>query len=159
MANTAQRGPTDVPSPRPATLGELRASGYRSRSVKEELRQNLIRKLEANDLLFEGILGFEETVLPQIENAILSGQDVIFLGERGQAKTRLARSLPALLDESLPIISGCEINDDPLRPICWRCKALLNECGEATPIEWLARDSRYGEKLATPDITIADLIG
>src|SRR5919198_2670534 len=144
---------------RPRTIGELRESGYKVLSVKEEMRKNLIQKIRDGEELFPGVIGYEETVLPQIENAILSGQDVIFLGERGQAKTRLARSLPALLDESLPIISGCEINDDPLRPICWRCKALLNECGEATPIEWLARDSRYGEKLATPDITIADLIG
>src|SRR5919201_3682916 len=119
MANMAQPGPTEVPADRPTTLGELRASGYRLRSVKEELRHNLIRKLEAGEPLFEGILGFDETVLPQIENAILSGQDVIFLGERGQAKTRLARSLPALLDEWLPIVAACEINDDPMRPICW----------------------------------------
>jgi magnesium chelatase subunit I len=159
MANMAQRGPTEASADRPTTLGELRASGYRSRSVKEELRHNLIRKLESSVPLFEGILGFDETVLPQIENAILSGQDVIFLGERGQAKTRLARSLPALLDEWLPAVAGCEINDDPYRPICWRCKATVSECGESTPIEWLPRERRYGEKLATPDITIADLIG
>jgi magnesium chelatase subunit I len=159
MANMAQRGPAEAPADRPTTLGELRASGYHSRSVKEELRHNLIRKLQASETLFEGILGFEETVLPQIENAILSGQDVIFLGERGQAKTRLARSLPALLDEWLPALASCEINDDPLHPICWRCRAVLAECGDNAPIEWLPRDRRYGEKLATPDITIADLIG
>jgi magnesium chelatase subunit I len=159
MANMAQHGPSDAPAGRATTLGELKASGYRSRSVKEELRHNLIRKLEARESKFEGIVGFDETVVPQVENAILSGQDIIFLGERGQAKTRLARTLPSLLDEWLPIVAGCEINDDPLKPICWKCRALIAECNEATPIEWLPRDRRYGEKLATPDITIADLIG
>src|SRR5580765_2584330 len=141
------------------TLGELRASGYRSRSVKEELRHNLIRKLESNEPLFEGIVGFEETVVPQVENALLSGQDIIFLGERGQAKTRLARTLPMLLDEWLPVVAGCEISDDPLDPICWRCTGLIAERGDDTPVTWMPRDRRYGEKLATPDITIADLIG
>jgi magnesium chelatase subunit I len=159
MANTAQHGPFDSPAARATTLGELKAAGYRTRSVKEELRHNLIRKLEAHEPKFEGIVGFEETVVPQVENAILSGQDIIFLGERGQAKTRLARTLPELLDTWLPFVAGCEINDDPLRPICWKCRALLAECGDATPIDWMARDRRYGEKLATPDITIADLIG
>ncbi len=159
MANTAQHGPFDVPAARATTLGELKAAGYRTRSVKEELRHNLIGKLEANQPKFQGIVGFEETVVPQVENAILSGQDVIFLGERGQAKTRLARTLPSLLDEWLPFVAGCEINDDPLKPICWKCRALVAECSDATPIEWLSRDRRYGEKLATPDITIADLIG
>jgi magnesium chelatase subunit I len=159
MANPAQHGPSDSPAGLATTLGELRASGYKSRSVKEELRQNLIRKLEANDPMFEGIVGFEETVVPQVENAVLSGQDIIFLGERGQAKTRLARTLPMLLDEFLPVVAGCEINDDPLKPICWNCRALLAERGDDTPISWLPRDRRYGEKLATPDITIADLIG
>ena len=159
MANSAQNGPYDTPAARATTLGELKASGYRSRSVKEELRHNLIHKLEADEPKFEGIVGFEETVVPQVENAILSGQDIIFLGERGQAKTRLARTLPTLLDEWLPIVAGCEINDDPFEPICWKCRALLAECGDAAPIDWLPRDRRYGEKLATPDITIADLIG
>src|SRR5689334_163766 len=161
MANMAQPGPTDAPVSRPVlkTLGELKASGYRSRSVKEELRHNLIRKLETDEPKFEGIVGFEESVVPQVENAILSGQDIIFLGERGQAKTRLARTLPSLLDEWLPIVDGCEINDDPLDPICYKCRTIIAESGDATPIDWLPRDSRYGEKLATPDITIADLIG
>src|SRR5262252_4011620 len=159
MANTAQNSPNDAPGARATTLGELKASGYRSRSVKEELRQNLIRKLETDEPLFEGIVGFEETVVPMVENAILSGQDIIFLGERGQAKTRLARTLPSLLDAWLPFVDGCEINDDPLDPICYKCRTLLAECGDDTPIDWLARDRRYGEKLATPDITIADLIG
>src|SRR5919202_6463817 len=159
MANSPQRGPSDAPANLATTLGELKAAGYRSRSVKEELRQNLIRKLEQDRPLFEGIVGFEETVVPQVENALLSGQDIIFLGERGQAKTRLARTLPSLLDEWLPVVAGCEINDDPLKPICWKCRALIAECGDAPPVDWLARDRRYGEKLATPDITIADLIG
>src|SRR6266567_1194321 len=159
MANLAQHGPSDASGNRATTLGELRASGYRSRSVKEELRQNLIRKLEADEPKFEGIVGFDETVVPMVENALLSGQDIIFLGERGQAKTRLARTLPSLLDEWLPIVAGCEINDDPFKPICWKCRATLAECGDQTPIDWLPRDRRYGEKLATPDITIADLIG
>jgi magnesium chelatase subunit I len=159
MANTAQHGPPDAPVDRATTLGELRASGYRSRSVKEELRQNLIRRLEADEPKFEGIVGFEDTVVPQVENALLSGQDIIFLGERGQAKTRLARTLPQLLDEYLPIVAGCEINDDPLRPICWKCRSVVSESGDDTPIDWLPRERRYGEKLATPDITIADLIG
>src|SRR6059058_2361204 len=159
MANMAQNSPTDAPGTRATTLGELRASGYRSRSVKEELRQNLIRKLETDEPLFEGIVGFDETVVPQVENALLSGQDIIFLGERGQAKTRLARTLPSLLDEYLPVVAGCEINDDPFQPICWKCRSVLAETGDETPIEWLHRERRYGEKLATPDITIADLIG
>jgi magnesium chelatase subunit I len=159
MANSAQRGPSDAPTNLAKTLGELCAAGYRSRSVKEELRNNLIRKLESAEPLFDGIVGFEETVVPMVENALLSGQDIIFLGERGQAKTRLARTLPSLLDEWMPMVAGCEIQDDPLRPICWRCTALLAEQGDDAPIEWLPRERRYGEKLATPDITIADLIG
>ena len=159
MANPAQYGPAESPAGLATTLGELLASGYKSRSVKEELRQNLIRKLETDEPKFEGIVGFEETVVPQLENALLSGQDIIFLGERGQAKTRLARTLPTLLDEWLPMVAGCEINDDPLKPICWNCRTLLAERGDLTEISWLPRDRRYGEKLATPDITIADLIG
>src|SRR2546428_3095696 len=121
MANLAQHGPADAPLDRATTLGELRASGYRSRSVKEELRQNLIRRLEAGEPKFEGIVGFEDSVVPQVENALLSGQDIIFLGERGQAKTRLARTLPSLLDEYLPIVAGCESNGEPYPPICWKC--------------------------------------
>jgi magnesium chelatase subunit I len=144
---------------KPGTVGELRQSGYRPRSVKEELRQNLIRKLEQEEQLFAGIVGFEETVIPQIENAVLSGQDVVFLGERGQAKTRLARSLVSLLDDEVPMMAGCEINDEPLAPICLACRETVEQLGDRAPIDWLPRDRRYGEKLATPDITIADLIG
>ncbi len=146
-------------STQPRTIGDLRASGYRSRTVKEEMRSNLIARIRAGDELFPGVIGYEETVIPQIENAILSGQDIVFLGERGQAKTRIARSLINLLDAELPVVAGCEINDDPLNPICKACQLRVAEEGDATPVAWLPRDRRYGEKLATPDITIADLIG
>ena len=144
---------------RPSTLGELRSSGYKVRTVKQEMRTNLIEKMRKGDELFPGIIGYEETVIPQLQNAILSGQDIIFLGERGQAKSRLIRSLTGLLDESMPIVFGSEINDDPFNPISKYAKDLVAEKGDATPIEWVGRDRRYGEKLATPDITIADLIG
>src|SRR5689334_18187693 len=146
-------------SNKPATIGQLRESGYRVLPVKEELRQNLMRKMRAGEEIFPGIVGYEETVIPQIENAILSGQDVVLLGERGQAKTRIARSLVNLLDEEVPAIAGCEINDDPFAPICKACQLRVAEEGDDTPIHWVPRDARYGEKLATPDITIADLIG
>jgi magnesium chelatase subunit I len=159
MAHAAQSGATSGPAGQPQTIRELRDSGYRPRTVKQELRRNLMRRLQTEDPLFPGIIGFEETVVPQIENALLSGQDVIFLGERGQAKTRIARTLVSLLDEWVPVIAGCEINDQPLDPICARCRALVAEHGDDVPIAWLHRSQRYGEKLATPDITIADLIG
>ncbi len=142
-----------------STVGELKAQGYRPRTVKEEMRANLIKKIQTGEPLFPGIVGFEDSVLPQLENAVLSGQDVIFLGERGQAKTRLARALVSLLDEQIPVVAGSEINDDPLAPISGAARELLAEHGDATPVAWVARDRRYGEKLATPDITIADLIG
>jgi magnesium chelatase subunit I len=142
-----------------STLGQLRASGYRTRSVKEEMRANLVPRLRAGEPLLPGILGYDETVLPQIENAILAGQDVILLGERGQAKSRIARSLVGLLDEWVPEVAGAELHDDPLDPVSPYARALVAERGEETPIAWLARDDRYGEKLATPDITIADLVG
>jgi len=144
---------------KPRTIGELRASGYQVLPVKEELRKNLIAKMRAGEELFPGIVGYEETVLPQVENAILSGQDMILLGERGQAKTRLIRSLTNLLDEEIPIIRGCEINDNPYEPICRACRDAVAARGDEVEIEWLPRDRRYGEKLATPDVTIADLIG
>jgi magnesium chelatase subunit I len=146
-------------SSKPATIGQLRDSGYRVLSIKDEMRQNLMRKMRAGDELFPGIVGYEETVIPQVENAILSGQDIILLGERGQAKTRIARSLINLLDDETPTIVGCEINDDPLHPVCRACRDRVAEEGDETPIHWVSRESRYGEKLATPDITIADLIG
>jgi magnesium chelatase subunit I len=141
------------------TVGELRASGYRPKSVKQELRDNLIARLQRGEPLFSGIVGYEGSVVPQIENAILSGQDIVFLGERGQAKTRMARLLPELLDEAVPALAGCEINDEPLAPICQACRLRVAERGDAAEIAWIVRDRRYGEKLATPDITIADLIG
>jgi magnesium chelatase subunit I len=159
MAHAAQPGATDRPAGQPQTIRDLRDSGYRPRTVKQELRRNLMGRLQRDDTLFPGIIGFEETVVPQIENAILSGQDIIFLGERGQAKTRMARTLVSLLDEWVPFIAGCEISDEPLAPICARCRGLVAEHGDDLPIDWLPRDRRYGEKLATPDITIADLIG
>jgi magnesium chelatase subunit I len=144
---------------RPRTISELRESGYKVLTVKEEMRKNLIQKLRVNEDLFPGIVGYEDTVIPQVENAILSGQDIIFLGERGQAKTRLARSLLNLLDEFIPIIAGCEINDNPYEPVCKACRDKVDEFGDDVEIAWLPRDRRYGEKLATPDITISDLVG
>jgi magnesium chelatase subunit I len=144
---------------KPTTLGELRSSGYKVQTVKQEMRRNLIEKMRKGEDLFPGILGFEDTVIPQLQNAILSGQDVIFLGERGQAKSRLIRSLVNLLDEEIPVVQGSEVNDDPFDPISRHAIDMIEEHGEATPIDWIGRDARYGEKLATPDITIADLIG
>ncbi len=146
-------------SAKPRTVGELRRSGYRVISVKEELRKNLIEKVRRGEELFPGIIGFDDTVIPQVENAILSGQDIILLGERGQAKTRLIRSLVNLLDPEIPIIAGCEINDNPYAPICKRCRDLVAQFGDDVEIDWLPREARYAEKLATPDVTIADLIG
>ena len=144
---------------RPQTLGGLRDSGYQVLPIREEMRQNLIRKLRHNENLFPGILGYQETVIPQLENAILAGQDLILLGERGQAKTRIIRNLIGLLDEWTPILKGTEIPENPFAPITAHAKSLLKDNGDQTPILWLHRDQRYGEKLATPDITIADLIG
>ncbi len=132
---------------RARTIGELRESGYRLLSVKEELRKNLIQKIRRGEELFPGIIGYEETVIPQIENAILSGQDIIFLGERGQAKTRMARGLVNLLDEVVPVVAGCEINDNPYEPICKACRDKVEEHGDDVEIAWLPRDRRYGEKL------------
>ena len=144
---------------KPKNLGELRDSGWQPQTVKQEMRKNLISRIESGKEHFPGIIGFEDTVVPFLENAIISGQDVIFLGERGQAKSRLIRSLVNLLDDDIPAVAGCEINDDPLDPICARCRTLIARDGDNTEIAWIDRDRRYGEKLATPDITIADLIG
>jgi magnesium chelatase subunit I len=141
------------------TIGELKSSGYRPVSVKEEMRRNLIGMIKKKKVIFPGIIGYDDTVTPQVENAIISGQDVIFLGERGQAKSRIMRALICLLDEEIPVIKGCEINDNPFAPICKRCRDKLAEEGDATEITWLPREERYGEKLATPDIAIADLVG
>jgi magnesium chelatase subunit I len=144
---------------RPQTLGELKKAKYPVLSVKAEMRKNLIEKIRRNTDFFPGIIGYEETVIPQLENAILSGQDVIFLGERGQAKTRMIRGLIHLLDEEIPVLAGCEINDNPFHPICKSCQEKIQALGDKTEIAWLGREQRYAEKLATPDVTIADLIG
>jgi magnesium chelatase subunit I len=144
---------------RPATLGELRSSGWESRPVKEEIRANAVARLAAGEPLVDGVVGYEDTVLPQLANALLAGHDVIFLGERGQAKTRIIRSLVNLLDEWMPVVAGSEINDDPYHPISHHARLLIAERGDETPIEWVHRERRYGEKLATPDTSIADLIG
>ena len=148
----------------PVTLGALKKSNFpeqrlAGRSVKDELRQNLICKLQRGDDLFPGVVGYEETVIPQIVNAVLSKHNFILLGLRGQAKTKIIRMLTALLDERLPYIAGCEIRDNPYQPICRRCRDSVEEHGDNTPIAWLERDQRYVEKLATPDVTIADMIG
>ena len=140
-------------------LGELLESGYSDRSVKDEMRDNLIRKLKKNEELFPGIVGFDDTVIPELENAILSRHDIILLGLRGQAKTRILRNLINLLDEKIPIISGCDVNSSPFHPISKYAVDQVAEHGNDTEIEWINRDHRYGEKLATPDVTIADLIG
>jgi magnesium chelatase subunit I len=150
---------TNPPATLPATLGELRASGWTSRTVAEEMTANLERRIAEDEPLSPGVKGFEDTVLPQLETAVLAGHDVILLGERGQAKTRLIRSLVDLLDEWLPVVAGSEINDDPTAPVSAMARALVAEHGDETPIAWIHRSTRYGEKLATPDTTIADLIG
>ena len=144
---------------RQRTLGELQRDGVEVLSVREEMRRNLIAKLESNAKLFPGIIGYEESVVPEIENAILSGHHMVFLGERGQAKSRIIRALASLLDEEVPVVDGCEIHDDPLNPICRACRRRVAESGPDLPIAWLPREARYGEKLATPDVSIADLIG
>src|SRR5713101_3984442 len=146
---------------RAATLGELRRAAHAGaeRSVKDEIRANLLRALETNEPLFPGIHGYEETVLPQIVTALLSRHNFILLGLRGQAKSRILRGLVQFLDEAIPVVAGCEINDHPLRPICRACRERIAGEGEATPIAWLPRDLRFVEKLATPDVTIADILG
>jgi magnesium chelatase subunit I len=141
------------------TLGELKKSGYQPLSVKDELRKNLIQKIESEQPVFEGIIGYEETVIPEIQTAILSRHNILLLGLRGQAKTRIARTMTSLLDEWIPVIEGAELNDDPLFPISRYAKELTLEHGDNTPINWLHRDERYVEKLATPDVSVADLIG
>ena len=145
--------------PSAATLGQLKASGWQSVPVKEEIRRNAVGKISSGKPLFDGMVGYDDTVLPQLENAILAGHDIIFLGERGQGKTRMIRSLTNLLDEWTPIVAGSEILDDPYNPISRFGRELVLEKGDDTPIAWIHRDFRYGEKLATPDTSIADLIG
>jgi len=141
------------------TLGELRRVGYEVVPVREEMRRNLLAVLARGDRILSGIIGYDETVVPDIENAILSGHHIVFLGERGQAKSRIMRGLIALLDERVPAVAGCEINDDPFHPICRACKRRLEAEGDAVPLVWIERAHRYGEKLATPDVSMADLIG
>ena len=143
----------------PRTLRELRATRYQTLSVKDELRQNLIKKLRSSEKLFPGIVGYQDTVIPQLINAILSRHNIILLGLRGQAKSRIIRLLTHLLDECIPIIAGSEVNDDPFRPISAYGRQMLAEKGDLTPIDWIGRDARFVEKLATPDVTVADIIG
>jgi magnesium chelatase subunit I len=141
------------------TLGELKKSGYTARSVKEEIRENLIQHIQAGTQPFEGIIGYEDTVIPDTERALLSRHNILFLGLRGQAKTRMARQMVNLLDEYIPTIAGSEINDDPFAPISKHARDLIAQHGDETPIHWVHRSERYGEKLATPDVSVADLIG
>src|SRR6202035_1401199 len=166
----AERGPMTVSTTakpghsRPRTIGELRSiPDYDARtaslSVKNEMRRNLLRSIEKDETLFPGVHGYEDTVVPQIVNAILSRPNFILLGLRGQAKSRILRGLVQLLDVEVPVVAGCEINDDPLRPICRACREKIAEQGDNTPIAWMPRDQRFVERLATPDVTIADIIG
>ncbi|MGI8701430.1 MAG: sigma 54-interacting transcriptional regulator [Nocardioidaceae bacterium] len=143
----------------PATLGALRNSGYASRTVKEEIRLNLVASLRSGETAFPGVLGFDGTVLPQLESALLAGHDLVLLGERGQGKSRLMRTLAALLDEWSPAVEGCEVHDDPCAPACVRCRRLSAELGDDLPVTWRHRDERYTEKLATPDTSVGDLVG
>ncbi|MCK7555630.1 hypothetical protein MKQ70_11645 [Chitinophaga sedimenti] len=141
------------------TLGELKKSGYQPKSVKEEIRQNLMLKLKKKENSFPGIVGYEDTVIPDTERALLSRHNILFPGLRGQAKTRMARQMIELLDEYIPIVAGSEVNDSPFEPLSRYARDLVAEMGDKTPIEWLSREARYGEKLATPDVSVADLIG
>ena len=141
------------------TLGELKKSGYQSKSIKEEVRQNLIAKLHQKENVFHGILGYEDSVIPDVERALLSRHNILFLGLRGQAKTRMARLMTELLDEYIPVVAGSEVNDDPFKPISHYAKEKIATEGDSTPIEWIHQSQRYGEKLATPDVSVADLIG
>ncbi len=148
-----------MPSPQASTVGELRASGYRTLPVKDEMRKNLVRKLREGEELFPGIVGYDDTVVPQLVNAVLARHDFILLGLRGQAKSRILRQLADLLDPELPILAGSEVNDDPLSPISKQGRVMIEEMEDAAPVEWISREYRYVEKLATPDVTIADMIG
>jgi magnesium chelatase subunit I len=141
------------------TLGELKKSGYKPKSVKEEIRQNLVSKLQKKENAFPGIIGYEDTVIPDTERALLSRHNILFLGLRGQAKTRMARQMITLLDEFIPIVEGSEVNDSPFDPLSRYARDLVAEMGDNTPIAWISREARYGEKLATPDVSVADLVG
>ena len=155
MTNFAPSVPADFPR----TLSALVASGYQSRTVKQEMQANLLTRLREGVPSLPGIVGFEDTVIPQVERSILAGHDLVLLGERGQGKTRLIRTLTQLLDEWIPVVEGCEINDDPLEPICAGCRRQAAELGDDLPVSWRHRSQRFGEKLATPDTSVADLIG
>ncbi|MGC8481987.1 MAG: AAA family ATPase [Acidimicrobiales bacterium] len=144
---------------RPMTLGDLRRSGYEPRSVKEEIRANVIERIRNGLPLVDGMVDYEDSVLPEVERALLAGHDIVFLGERGQGKSRLIRTLPSLLDEFVPAIEGAELNDDPLLPLSVVSQEIVGDLGDSTPVRWLGRDERYSEKLATPDTSIADLVG
>lgn len=150
---------SDTTQHRPRTLGELRTSGYRIRPVREEMRDNLLEALAHRRPILPGIIGYQDSVIPEIENAILAGHHLIILGERGQAKSRIIRGLTSLLDAETPAIAGCEINDNPYAPICRACRRRVEAEGDAVALNWITRPERYGEKLATPDVSIADLIG
>ncbi len=141
------------------TLGELKRIGYKVKPVRQEMRDNLLDRLRRREKVIPGVVGYEETVLPEIENGVLAGHHMVFLGERGQAKSRIIRSLALLLDEHVPAVKGCEVNDNPYEPICQRCKRMLAEKGDELEIAWIGREHRYAEKLATPDVSVADLIG
>ncbi|HTP15791.1 MAG TPA: sigma 54-interacting transcriptional regulator [Streptosporangiaceae bacterium] len=156
---SATARPAPSPPPPPGTLGELRASGHEYQTVKAEIRRNLLARMRAGDDAFPGIIGFGQTVLPHLERALIAGHDAILLGERGQGKTRLIRTLTGLLDEWTPAVAGCEINDHPYVPVCARCRRLGQELGDELPVSWRPRADRYGEKLATPDTSVGDLIG
>jgi magnesium chelatase subunit I len=141
------------------TIGDLKKSGYKSKSIKDEVRDNLIASIQKKENAFEGILGYEDTVIPDVERALLSRHNILFLGLRGQAKTRMARQMVDLLDEYIPTIAGSEVNDDPLQPLSRFAVDLIAEHGDETPIIWVHKSARYGEKLATPDVSVSDLIG
>jgi magnesium chelatase subunit I len=159
VQNSSDELNASAPHGRPATLGDLKASGHVYRSVKQEIRDNLLTRMRAGENRFPGIVGFDQTVLPHVERALLAGHDIILLGERGQGKTRLIRTISTLLDEWTPVVEGCEINDHPYAPVCARCLRLSAELGDELPVGWWNRADRYGEKLATPDTSVGDLIG
>ena len=159
VARVTAPAPGSEVAPAPTTLAELRAGGHRHVLVKDEVRANLLGRLRAGEPSFPGILGFDDTVVPQVERALLAGHDLVLLGERGQGKTRLIRTLVGLLDAWTPVVAGCEVNDHPYAPVCVRCQRLVAEQGDATPVTWKHRSDRYGEKLATPDTSVGDLVG
>ena len=151
MQQSSEELNASAPNGGPTTLGDLKASGHLYRTVKQEIRENLLTRMRAGQERFPGIVGFDQTVLPHVERALIAGHDIILLGERGQGKTRLIRTLSELLDEWTPAVAGCEINDHPYAPVCARCRRLAGELGDELPVSWRHKSERYGEKLATPD--------